>query len=225
MTVGHPSFRFHKKTAATVARKKAPLPFLTLLFVEAGTTSICQLLDFACCWSFKTKLWVLWTHNDAEKVVVSTNAVGHLTKMPELKTNLRVLVEQFRIAHTEERLRSGWCHLFGPHFDSAGAQELHSREEMFFPAVMDPDLPAEVEEEGHLEEMDAACDVESQACHKQKNTGSTIAQIGARSDGRFQRRSENGSKKPKLQKRSGSGKEVLSRTFSLKVNGTSVISA
>ena len=52
----------------------------------------------------------------------------------------------------------------------------------------------------------------------QKSTGSTIARM-ARDEG-FQRRSESGSKKPKLQRKSGSGKEVSSRTLSVKANGT-----
>ena len=43
----------------------------------------------------------------------------------------------------------------------------------------------------------------------QKSTGFIIAQNGTRSDGRFQRPSESGSKKPKLQKRSGSGKKGI----------------
>ena len=57
-----------------------------------------------------------------------------------------------RFAHTEERLRSGWCHLFGPHLDTVGsleeAPELHSRDELFNPAVVGPDLPDEVEAAG-----------------------------------------------------------------------------
>ena len=43
----------------------------------------------------------------------------------------------------------------------------------------------------------------------QKSTGCTIAQNGTRSDVRSQRLSEGGSKKRKLQRRSGSGKEVF----------------
>ena len=58
----------------------------------------------------------------------------------------------------------------------------------------------------------------------QKSTGSTIAQNGTSSDGRFQRYSESGSKKRQPQKRSGSGKEVLSRILSVKTNGTGVTS-
>ena len=58
----------------------------------------------------------------------------------------------------------------------------------------------------------------------QKSTGSTTAQKGTKSDEGFQRHSESGSKKPKLQRKSGSGKEVSSRTLSVKANGTGVIS-
>ena len=58
----------------------------------------------------------------------------------------------------------------------------------------------------------------------QRSTGSTIAQNGTRSDVRFQRPSESGSKRPKLQRKSGSGKEVSSRIRSVKVNGTGVFS-
>ena len=58
----------------------------------------------------------------------------------------------------------------------------------------------------------------------QKNTRCTTAQNGARSDGRFRRPSESGSKKPRLQRKSGSGKEVSLRTLSVKANGTGVTS-
>ena len=53
---------------------------------------------------------------------------------------------------------------------------------------------------------------ECQACHKvQKSTGSTVTQNGERSEGRSQRPSESWSKKRKLPRKSGSGKEVFSR--------------
>ena len=53
----------------------------------------------------------------------------------------------------------------------------------------------------------------------QKSTASTIAQNGTRAEGRSQRLSESGSKKRKLQRKSGSGKELSSRTLSVKANG------
>ena len=59
----------------------------------------------------------------------------------------------------------------------------------------------------------------------QKSTGSTIAQNGTRTEGRSQRPSVSGSTKRELQKRSGSGKEVLSRILAVKANGTGVMSA
>ena len=57
-----------------------------------------------------------------------------------------------------------------------------------------------------------------------KSTGSTNAQNGTRSEGRSQRLSKSESRKRKLQRKSGSGKEVLSRILSVKANGTEVIS-
>ena len=59
----------------------------------------------------------------------------------------------------------------------------------------------------------------------QKSTGSTIAQNGTRTEGRSQRPSVSGSNKRELQRRSGSGKEVLSRILAVKANGTGVMSA
>ena len=59
----------------------------------------------------------------------------------------------------------------------------------------------------------------------QKSTGSTIAQNGTRSDGRFQRLSESGSRKRKLQRKSGSGKGVLLRILSVEATGTGATSA
>ena len=53
----------------------------------------------------------------------------------------------------------------------------------------------------------------------QKNTGSTTAQNGTKSDGRFPRFPESGSKKQEPQRRSGSGKEALLNIFSVKANG------
>ena len=58
----------------------------------------------------------------------------------------------------------------------------------------------------------------------QKSMGSTIAQNGTRSEGRFQRLSVSGSKKRELKRRSGSGLEVLSSILSVKANGTGAIS-
>ena len=55
--------------------------------------------------------------------------------MPELKTNLR------RDCFEE-------------------AQCLHSRDELFSPAVVEPELPHETDGEAHLEVIEAACDVE-----------------------------------------------------------------
>ena len=60
---------------------------------------------------------------------------------------------------------------------------------------------------------------------EQKSTGYTTAQNGAKSDERFQKFSESGSKKREPQRRSGSGKEVLLNILSVAVNGTGAISA
>ena len=68
-----------------------------------------------------------------------------------------------------------------------------------------------------LHDVDWSDESECQACHKESRM--------ARSQrGRFQRPSESASKKPTLLRNSGSGKEVLSRTLSVKANGTGVIS-
>ena len=53
----------------------------------------------------------------------------------------------------------------------------------------------------------------------QKSTGCTVAQSGTKSDGRSQRLSESGNKKPKVQM-SGRGKGVLLRILSVKADGT-----
>ena len=58
----------------------------------------------------------------------------------------------------------------------------------------------------------------------QKSTGFTTVQHGTRSGGRFRRPSESGSKRQELERKSGSGKEVSSRTLSVKANGTGVFS-
>ena len=58
----------------------------------------------------------------------------------------------------------------------------------------------------------------------QKNTGSTTAQNGTKSDERFQRFSGSWSKKQEPQRRSGSGTEVLLNILSVEVNGTGTIS-
>ena len=55
-----------------------------------------------------------------------------------------------------------------------------------------------------------------------KNTGSTTAQGGMRSEGRPQKPLENGDTKPKLQRENGSGTEVSSSTLLVKTNGTRV---
>ena len=60
---------------------------------------------------------------------------------------------------------------------------------------------------------------------EKRSRGFTIAQDGTRSDGRSQKLSGSWSRKQEPQRRSGSGKEVLSRTLSVKANGTGVISA
>ena len=54
----------------------------------------------------------------------------------------------------------------------------------------------------------------------QKSTGSAIAQNGTRSDGRFRSLQKVGTKKRQLQRKSGSGKGVLSRILSVKASGT-----
>ena len=58
-----------------------------------------------------------------------------------------------------------------------------------------------------------------------KSTGSTTAQSGTKSDGRFRRPSESGSRRRKFQGKSGSGKEISSRILSVKANGMGAISA
>ena len=69
-----------------------------------------------------------------------------------------------------------------------------------------------------------ACD-KAEGTEKHNNMGSTIAQNGTRSEGRSQRPPVSVSKKRELQRRSGSGKEVLSRFLAVKANGTGVVSA
>ena len=67
-----------------------------------------------------------------------------------------------------------------------------------------------------------------QACKKRKghkSTGYTTARSDTKSDVRFQKFSRSWCKKQEPQRRSGSGKEVLLRIFSVKANGTVVISA
>ena len=58
----------------------------------------------------------------------------------------------------------------------------------------------------------------------QKSIGSTTVQSGKGIRRRSQRFSESGSKKLGFQRRSGSGKEVLSRILSVKAKGTEGIS-
>ena len=64
----------------------------------------------------------------------------------------------------------------------------------------------------------------SQGGRHRKAQASITAQNGTRSNGRFQRLSESGSKKRELQRKSGSGKEVSSSTLSMKANGIEVTS-
>ena len=59
----------------------------------------------------------------------------------------------------------------------------------------------------------------------QKSKSSTIAQNSTRLDGRSQRPSKSGSKTRELQRKSGNGKEVSSRTLSVKANGIEATSA
>ena len=58
----------------------------------------------------------------------------------------------------------------------------------------------------------------------QKSLGFTIAQNGTNSDGGCQKLSESRSKNENLKRRSGNGKEVLSRILLVKANGTEAIS-
>ena len=58
----------------------------------------------------------------------------------------------------------------------------------------------------------------------QKSTGSAIVENGTELDGRFQMLSESGSEKRDPQRRSGNGKEVSLRIFSVQANGTGVTS-
>ena len=58
----------------------------------------------------------------------------------------------------------------------------------------------------------------------QKSTGSAIVENGTELDGRFQMLSESGSAKRQPQRRSGNGKEVSLRIFSVKANGTGITS-
>ena len=57
----------------------------------------------------------------------------------------------------------------------------------------------------------------------QTNVGSTTVQNGTKSERRFGRLLESGSKKQNLRRKSGSGKEVSSRILSMQINGTGAI--
>ena len=59
----------------------------------------------------------------------------------------------------------------------------------------------------------------------ENSTGFTIVQSGTKSDGGSKMPLESGIKKRRLQRKNGSGKQVLSRIFSVKANGTEGISA
>ena len=69
---------------------------------------------------------------------------------------------------------------------------------------------------------------ECQACHEEEGTEKHRlyrCQNGTRSDGRFQGIQKVGTKNENFKKRSGSGKEVLSRILSVRTNGTGVTSS
>ena len=59
----------------------------------------------------------------------------------------------------------------------------------------------------------------------EKSKGFITVESGMKSGVRFRRPSESGSKKQERRRKSGSGKEVSSRTLSLKANGIEAISA
>ena len=59
----------------------------------------------------------------------------------------------------------------------------------------------------------------------QKSTGFFNVENGRKPGGRFRRPSESGTNKRERRRKSGSGKELSSRTLSLKANGIEAISA
>ena len=74
--------------------------------VLVETQVVTNVRAFPCC---EAELRTFWTHGVARKVLVSSCAVGQLTKMSGLKSNLFVFAElEHRFAQTEGRLRSGW---------------------------------------------------------------------------------------------------------------------
>ncbi len=134
---------------------RAEHPFLTLCYVEARTTAICQPLDIAYMASYKASVRRQWCRVVARRVLETHSAVGTMVRQLDLKTQLPVYLDvALQETHTEARVETAWKHLLGNHEELyEEAQALDEQGLLFNP---EPEAPEEemCEPEGELSILD-----------------------------------------------------------------------
>ena len=130
-------------------------PLMQVLFLEAGSTMVTQPLDLAYFRSLKAKLRKGWGELVADAYWQSTDALGKLSKLPQMKVNVVNLLKRALLeCDHQDRRDSAWKHLFIEEAEladlAAQAHALHAAGLLFDRAATQ--LPQQQQEETNHDE-------------------------------------------------------------------------